>query len=61
MKNVQKGNKICYCLGGGDLNLGGKMSPPKGLEKNTDPSYPRTSVFLPFYQTVYLVRRDVSR
>ena len=32
MKNIQKTNKICYCLGGGG---GGEFPPPKGPEKNT--------------------------
>ena len=39
VKNIQKTNQICYCLGGGGWgiqNLGGKISPPKGPEKNTD-------------------------
>ena len=31
MKNVQKTNEICYCLGGG----GGGNFPPKDHEKNT--------------------------
>ena len=35
MKNIQKTNEICYCLGGGIQNLGGEISPPKGPEKNT--------------------------
>ena len=36
VKNIQKTNKICYCLGGGGIqNLGGEISPPKGPEKNT--------------------------
>ena len=30
MKNIQKTNEICYCLGGS-----GEISPPKGSEKNT--------------------------
>ena len=38
VKNIQKTNEICYCLGGGGggiQNLGGEISPPKGPEKNT--------------------------
>ena len=41
MKNIQKTNEICYCLGGGGggiQNLGREISPPKGPEKkNPDP------------------------
>ena len=33
MKNIQKPNKLCYCLGGG--GGGGGNFPPKGPEKNT--------------------------
>ena len=36
VKNIQKTNKICYCLGGKFKTLGGEISPPKGPEKNTD-------------------------
>ena len=35
MKNIQKTNEICYCLGGEFETLGGEISPPKGPEKNT--------------------------
>ena len=35
MKNIEKTNKICYCLGGGILKLRGGNFPPKGPEKNT--------------------------
>ena len=39
MKNIQKTNEICYCLGGnsklGGGGGGGGISPPKGPEKNT--------------------------
>ena len=32
MKNIEKTNKICYCLGGGEF-LGGEISPLKALKK----------------------------
>ena len=35
MKNIQKTNEICYCLGGKFKTIGGEISPPKGPEKNT--------------------------
>ena len=34
MKNIQKANEICYCLGG-NSKLRGEISLPKGPEKNT--------------------------
>ena len=36
VKNIQKTNKICYCLGGGgNLKLREKISSPKGPEKKS--------------------------
>ena len=33
VKNIQKTNKLCYCLRGKFKTLRGEISPPKGPEK----------------------------
>ena len=39
VKNIQKNKRNLLLFGGEIQNLGGKISPPKGPEKNTDRDY----------------------
>ena len=48
MKNIQKTNKICYCLGGGNFKLGGGggyFSPKSPEKKHCFVVYSHTYVF----------------